>query len=102
MKNLAMAPPVPTHEQRTVRVAIVGRTNSGKSSIINEIFGSIVAPVNDDENATQVNQVHQLVRGDILFEFIDVPGVPDKINTNGVGEYTFRVQGSSFFSTRRK
>ena len=37
-----------------------------------------MCPVNDDENVTRINQVHQLVRGDILYEFVDVPGVPDK------------------------
>ena len=43
-----------------------------------------MCPVNDDENVTRINQVHQLVRGDILYEFVDVPGVPDKERAKSV------------------
>ena len=67
---------VPKHEQKTVRVAVIGRTNSGKSSLINEIFGREVCPVGDEENLTRINQIHSIIRGDTLFEFVDVPGVP--------------------------
>ena len=82
---------IPKHEQKTVRVAVIGRPNCGKSSVINMLLGWDACPVGSEPGSTRMNQFQTTIYGDTMFEIVDVPGVPDKINPDtGVGEYTFR------------
>ena len=53
-------------------------------------MGRDACPVGAGAGTTRLNQFQTSVRGDIMYEFVDVPGVPDRINESGVGEYTFR------------
>jgi small GTP-binding protein len=58
------------------RVAIFGKTGSGKSSLCNAIFGDDVAPVSDIEACTRSPQEYLLqLSPDKAIVLLDVPGV---------------------------
>ena len=58
------------------RVAIFGKTGSGKSSLCNAVFGDDVAPVNDIEACTRSPQEYLLqLSPDKAIILLDVPGV---------------------------
>lgn len=58
------------------RVAIFGKTGSGKSSLCNAVFGDDVAPVSDIEACTRAPQEYLLqLSPDKAIVLLDVPGV---------------------------
>ena len=69
---------------------MIGRTNCGKSTLINKLVGREACPVGDFNDATMKTSIHAVQKGNVIYEFVDLPGVPDVISPCGVGEYTFR------------
>jgi len=57
------------------QVAIVGRPNVGKSSILNWLAGSRLAIVDDVAGVTRDRLTHVMACGDKLFELVDTGGV---------------------------
>ena len=54
------------------------------------LIGRPACPVANFNDATQRTSIHAVQQGNIIYEFVDLPGVPDTISPDGVGEYTFR------------
>ena len=62
------------------RVAIFGKTGSGKSSLCNAVFGDDVAPVSDIEACTRNPQEYLLqLSPDKAIVLLDVPGVGESV-----------------------
>lgn len=69
------------------RVAIVGKPNVGKSSLLNAVSGKIRALTND-EPGTTVDPVDEIVQvGDFTWQFIDTAGIRRKVGTAVGQEY---------------
>ncbi len=73
-------------------IAIVGRPNVGKSSLINKILGQKVAIVSDKPQTTRTRIMGVLTQGDKQFVFVDTPGFHKPRNT--LGENMMRAVGS--------
>jgi len=76
--------------RKVLRVAVIGRANSGKSTLINRLIGRNACPVANQNDSTYRTSIHFVQKENIIYEFVDLPGVPDVISPTGVGEYTFR------------
>ncbi|NLA76656.1 MAG: GTPase Era [Clostridiales bacterium] len=61
-------------EQRTAFVAIVGRPNVGKSSILNRLLGQKVAIVTSRPQTTRTRIMGVLTHDDVQMVFTDTPG----------------------------
>ena len=62
-------------ETRSAFIAIVGRPNVGKSSLLNTMVGEKVAIVSDKPQTTRNRIVGILTRGETQLVFIDTPGM---------------------------
>ena len=62
-------------ETRSAFIAIVGRPNVGKSSLLNAMVGEKVAIVSDKPQTTSNRIVGILTRGETQLVFIDTPGM---------------------------
>ncbi len=62
-------------ETRSAFIAIVGRPNVGKSSLLNAMVGEKVAIVSDKPQTTRTRIVGVLTRGETQLVFIDTPGM---------------------------
>lgn len=62
-------------ETRSAFIAIVGRPNVGKSSLLNKMVGEKVAIVSDKPQTTRNRIVGILTRGETQLVFIDTPGM---------------------------
>lgn len=60
---------------KTAFVAIVGRPNVGKSSLLNALIGEKVAIVSDKPQTTRTRITGILTKGDVQLVFIDTPGM---------------------------
>lgn len=60
---------------KSVFAAIVGRTNVGKSSLLNAILGKKVAIVTNKPQTTRTRITGVLTRGEIQYVFLDTPGI---------------------------
>ena len=68
---------------RSAFVAVVGRPNVGKSSIVNAIVGSKVSIVSDKPQTTR-RRVHGVAsRGDAQVVFVDTPGLHKPVSALG-------------------
>lgn len=63
------------NQERTAFVAIVGRPNVGKSSIMNRLLGQKVAIVSDKPQTTRTRIMGVLTEGAVQMVFIDTPGL---------------------------
>ena len=64
--------PVPT---RSAFVALVGKPNAGKSSLLNRLVGEKVAIVTEKPQTTRTRITGILTRGEAQLVFIDTPGL---------------------------
>ena len=64
-------------------IAIVGKPNVGKSSILNRLVGQKVAIVSDKPQTTRTKISGILTKGEMQLVFIDTPGLHKPKNTLG-------------------
>ena len=60
--------------RKTAFIAIVGRPNVGKSSILNRLLGQKIAIVSSKPQTTRTNIMGVLTEGDVQLVFTDTPG----------------------------
>ena len=83
--------------KRTAFIAIVGRPNVGKSTLLNAILGEKVAIVSSKPQTTRNRITGILTRGDDQFVFLDTPGF-QKPRTK-LGDYMLKASSSSIGSS---
>ena len=83
----------PQYETKSAFVAIVGRPNVGKSSLLNALVGEKVAIVSSKPQTTRTRITGVLTQGDTQLVFIDTPGL-HKPRTK-LSEYMVKQVGDS-------
>lgn len=78
---------------RTAFIAIVGRPNVGKSTLMNHLLGEKVAIVSNKPQTTRTRIAGILTKDEDQFVFIDTPGVHHA--KNKLGEYMMKTVRSS-------
>jgi len=81
------------NNSRSVFVAIVGRPNVGKSTLINSLVGEKIAIVSDKPQTTRNRITGIVTKDDLQFVFIDTPGL-HKPRTK-LNEYMIKQVGDS-------
>lgn len=85
---------MPEHtNDRSAFLAIVGRPNVGKSSLLNTMLGQKVAIVSDKPQTTRTRIMGVLTHGETQLVFIDTPGLLKPHNR--LGEYMVRSVSES-------
>ncbi|MBQ5566121.1 MAG: GTPase Era [Clostridia bacterium] len=79
--------------QKTAFIAIVGRPNVGKSSILNKILGQKIAIVSAKPQTTRTRIMGVYTKDDIQLVFIDTPGLHKP--KNSLGKYMVRSVNES-------
>lgn len=74
--------------EKTAFIAIVGRPNVGKSSILNNLLGQKIAIVSSKPQTTRTRIMGVLTEGDTQLVFIDTPGIHKP--TTELGKYMVR------------
>lgn len=74
--------------ERTAFIAIVGRPNVGKSSILNRLLGTKLAIVSSKPQTTRTRIMGVWTEGDAQLVFIDTPGLVEA--KNPLGDYMRR------------
>ena len=69
--------------EKSVFVTMVGRSNVGKSSLLNKILGQKIAIVSSKPQTTRTRIMGILTKGDTQFVFIDTPGLHKPKNILG-------------------
>lgn len=80
-------------QQKTCFIAIVGKPNVGKSTVLNQILGEKVAIVSAKPQTTRNRIIGILTEGDDQIVFLDTPGIFSP--RNALGEYMVKTAGSS-------
>ena len=79
--------------KRTGFIAIVGRPNVGKSTLLNAILGEKVAIVSNKPQTTRNRIIGIHTKGDDQFVFIDTPGIFSP--RNALGDYMVKSANTS-------
>ena len=79
--------------KRTAYIAIVGRPNVGKSTLMNTLLGEKVAIVSNKPQTTRNRILGILTRGDDQLVFLDTPGIFQP--KNALGEFMVRTADAS-------
>ena len=79
--------------KKTGFIAIVGRPNVGKSTLLNSILGEKVAIVSNKPQTTRNRITGIFTRGEEQFVFLDTPGMHSPKNT--LGQYMVKEADSS-------
>lgn len=79
--------------KKTGFIAIVGRPNVGKSTLMNSILGEKVAIVSNKPQTTRNRITGIFTRGEDQFVFLDTPGMHNP--KNSLGEYMVKAADSS-------
>ncbi len=79
--------------KRTAFIAIVGRPNVGKSTLLNSILGEKVAIVSSKPQTTRNRITGIYTKGEDQYVFLDTPGMHSPKNT--LGEFMVRTADSS-------
>lgn len=79
--------------KKTGFIAIVGRPNVGKSTLLNSILGEKVAIVSNKPQTTRNRITGIFTRGDDQFVFLDTPGMHTP--KNSLGEFMVKTADSS-------
>jgi GTP-binding protein Era len=80
-------------QKKSAFIAIVGRPNVGKSSLLNSMLGQKVSIVSRKPQTTRTRIMGVLTEGDIQLVFIDTPGLLQP--RNRLGEYMVRSVAES-------
>lgn len=78
---------------KTGFIAIVGRPNAGKSTLMNTVLGEKVAIVSSKPQTTRNRILGILTRGENQYVFIDTPGIHRP--KNALGDYMVRTANAS-------
>lgn len=79
--------------KKTGFIAIVGRPNVGKSTLLNTMLGEKVAIVSSKPQTTRNRITGILTKGEDQFVFLDTPGIFDPRNT--LGDYMVKTANTS-------
>ena len=81
--------------QKTGYIAIVGRPNVGKSTLLNAILGEKVAIVSNKPQTTRNRIIGICTRGESQFVFLDTPGLHTP--KNRLGDYMVNAANSTMY-----
>ena len=62
-------------QERSAFIAIVGRPNVGKSSVLNQLIGQKIAIVSKKPQTTRTRIMGVLTQGEDQLVFLDTPGL---------------------------
>ena len=79
--------------KRTGFIAIVGRPNVGKSTLLNQILGEKIAIVSAKPQTTRNRILGIETRGEDQFVFIDTPGIFEA--KNSLGDFMVKTANSA-------
>ena len=85
--------------KRTAFIAIVGRPNVGKSTLLNAILGEKIAIVSSKPQTTRNRITGIYTKNEDQFVFLDTPGIHSP--KNSLGEYMVKTADSSMKNSKR-